>query len=100
MFLLESGGDMNSPRRVRGGGQAGGGDQLTPLHLCASYGLQAVATALTSRGARVNSKVGGRGVVVWCRVVVVVWCSVVVVVLSFWCVVVYVVSNIRPMYTI
>jgi ankyrin repeat protein len=57
-FLVRSGCDLNSPRRVgqdgRGGEEAH--DLATPLHLCCQFGLEATARALLEHGAHVNAK--------------------------------------------
>ncbi|KAF2362320.1 Ankyrin repeat [Trinorchestia longiramus] len=53
VLLLESGCEVNSPRRPKGGAT---GDLQTPLHLCACWGLTTTALALTQHGAKLNAK--------------------------------------------
>ena len=54
VFLLSSGCEANSCRRPIAGTEA---DLMTPLHMCASWGLEKTATALTNHGAKLNAKV-------------------------------------------
>ena len=57
-FLIRSGCDLNSPRRVgpdgRGGDEAH--DLATPLHLCCQWGLESTAQCLIEHGAGMNVK--------------------------------------------
>ena len=59
MFLVNSGCDVNSPRRpLNGPGRPHTKeDLLTPLHMCASWGLDLTAVALAQHGAKLNAKV-------------------------------------------
>ncbi|XP_043244281.1 rabankyrin-5-like [Amphibalanus amphitrite] len=57
-FLIRSGCDVSSARRPgpdgRGGDEAR--DQMTPLHLCAQWGLQETVQALLEHGANANAR--------------------------------------------
>ncbi|KAF0300090.1 Rabankyrin-5 [Amphibalanus amphitrite] len=59
-FLIRSGCDVSSARRPgpdgRGGDEAR--DQMTPLHLCAQWGLQETVQALLEHGANANARAG------------------------------------------
>lgn len=59
-FLVRSGCDVNAVRKPGPGG--GGGDaatdQMTPLHLCCSWGLENTVQTLLEHGAKVNARVG------------------------------------------
>ncbi|ROT61389.1 Ankyrin repeat and FYVE domain-containing protein 1 [Penaeus vannamei] len=57
-FLVRSGCDVNAVRKPGPGG--GGGDaatdQMTPLHLCCSWGLENTVQTLLEHGAKVNAR--------------------------------------------
>lgn len=57
---MRSGCDVNAVRKPGPGG--GGGDaatdQMTPLHLCCSWGLENTVQTLLEHGAKVNARVG------------------------------------------
>ncbi|XP_054279848.1 rabankyrin-5-like [Macrosteles quadrilineatus] len=57
-FLIQSGCDLNSPRRAGPGGRGGeeAHDQQTPLHLCCQWGLESVVQTLVEHGADINVK--------------------------------------------
>ena len=53
-FLVRSGCDVNSPRRATASGSDD--DRSSPLHLCATWGLQRVAATLLEHGAEINPR--------------------------------------------
>lgn len=53
-FLVRSGCDVNSPRRPSANGSDD--DRSSPLHLCATWGLQRVAATLLEHGAEINPR--------------------------------------------
>ncbi|XP_039298509.1 rabankyrin-5 [Nilaparvata lugens] len=57
-FLIQSGCDVDSPRRPGAGGRGGdeARDQQSPLHLCCQWGLNEVVQTLVEHGANINSK--------------------------------------------
>ena len=56
---FRSGCDLNSPRREGAGGRGGeeAHDLATPLHLCCTWGLEAVVQVLLEHGANINAQV-------------------------------------------
>lgn len=58
-FLIQSGCDLNTPRKPGPGGTGGeeARDLQTPLHLCCVWGLESVVQTLVEFGADVNAKV-------------------------------------------
>uniref|UniRef100_A0A1B6G1J7 FYVE-type domain-containing protein n=2 Tax=Cuerna arida TaxID=1464854 RepID=A0A1B6G1J7_9HEMI len=57
-FLVQSGCDLNTPRRAGPGGRGGeeAHDQQSPLHLCCQWGLESVVQTLVEHGANINVK--------------------------------------------
>ncbi|KAJ9588899.1 hypothetical protein L9F63_017777 [Diploptera punctata] len=57
-FLIQSGCDLNSPRRPGPGGRGGdeAKDQASPLHLCCQWGLETVVQTLVEHGAAINAR--------------------------------------------
>ncbi|CAH0394295.1 unnamed protein product [Bemisia tabaci] len=57
-FLIQSGCDLNTPRKPGPGGTGGeeARDLQTPLHLCCVWGLESVVQTLVEFGADVNAK--------------------------------------------
>ncbi|PSN52924.1 hypothetical protein C0J52_03016 [Blattella germanica] len=55
-FLIQSGCDLNSPRRPGPGGRGAdeAKDQASPLHLCCQWGLETVVQTLVEHGAAIN----------------------------------------------
>lgn len=56
-FLIQSGCDLNTPRRPGPGGRGGeeARDEQTPLHLCCQWGLESVVQTLVEHGANINA---------------------------------------------
>ena len=52
-FLIRSGCDVNSPRRP---GPDGDNEMSTPLHMCATWGLENVTMTLLEHGADINTR--------------------------------------------
>lgn len=57
-FLIQSGCDLDSPRRPGPGGRGGeeARDEQAPLHLCCQWGLETAVQTLVEHGANVNAK--------------------------------------------
>lgn len=57
-FLIQSGCDMNAPRRPGPGGRGGeeARNQQGPLHMCCEWGLETVVQTLIEHGAAINNK--------------------------------------------
>ena len=57
--FFRSGCDLNSPRREGAGGRGGeeAHDLAAPLHLCCTWGLEAVVQVLLEHGANINAQV-------------------------------------------
>ncbi|XP_067015008.2 rabankyrin-5 [Anabrus simplex] len=57
-FLIQSGCDLNSPRRPGPGGRGGdeAKDQAGPLHLCCQWGLELGVQTLVEHGAAINAR--------------------------------------------
>ena len=58
-FLIRCGCDLNSPRKIGSDGRGGdeAHDLASPMHLCCTWGLQAVVQCLLEHGANKNAKV-------------------------------------------
>ncbi|KAG8256339.1 Ankyrin repeat and FYVE domain-containing protein 1 [Homalodisca vitripennis] len=66
-FLVQSGCDLDTPRRAGPGGRGGeeAHDQQSPLHLCCQWGLESVVQKLVEHGANINVIVNNKLFCCW-----------------------------------